>query len=193
MDAFLYDIAPYPVGTDQWIDYQENSNAEFGKACQSFTGDLLGHVDTVSAARDLDVLRAALGDEKLNYLGYSYGTLLGGTYAELFPKKTGRLVFDGAVDPATTEFDVTKTQATGFESALRAFVADCLDRKPSARSAATWTPRCTPSAPCSTAWTPARCGPTTAGCSAARRCSAPSSFPSTAAATGPTSPTCSAR
>jgi pimeloyl-ACP methyl ester carboxylesterase len=126
MDAFLYDIAPYQVGTDQWIDYEENSNAEFGKACRSFTGDLLGHVDTVSAARDLDVLRAALGDEKLNYLGYSYGTLLGGTYAELFPKKTGRLVFDGAVDPATTEFDVTKTQATGFESALRAFVADCL-------------------------------------------------------------------
>ncbi|GAB3038698.1 alpha/beta hydrolase [Parafrigoribacterium mesophilum] len=126
MDAFLYDIPPFPIGTDQWIDYQENSNAEFGKACQSFTGALLGHVDTVSAARDLDVLRAALGDKKLNYLGYSYGTLLGGTYAELFPKKTGRLVFDGAVDPATTEFEVTKTQATGFESALRAFVTDCL-------------------------------------------------------------------
>jgi pimeloyl-ACP methyl ester carboxylesterase len=126
MDAFLYDIAPYPVGTDQWIDYQEKSTTEFGKACRSFTGELLGHVDTVSAARDLDVLRAALGDKKLNYLGYSYGTLLGGTYAELFPKKTGRLVFDGAVDPATTEFDVTKTQAIGFESALRAFVADCL-------------------------------------------------------------------
>ncbi|MEO7005962.1 MAG: alpha/beta hydrolase [Terrimesophilobacter sp.] len=126
MDAFLYDIAPFPVGTDRWIDYQEKSNTEFGKACLSFTGELLGHVDTVSAARDLDVLRAALGDKKLNYLGYSYGTLLGGTYAELFPKKTGRLVFDGAVDPATTEFDVTKTQATGFESALRAFVTDCL-------------------------------------------------------------------
>ncbi|MEO6505633.1 MAG: alpha/beta hydrolase [Terrimesophilobacter sp.] len=126
MDVFLYDIAPFPAGTDQWIDYQEKSNAEFGKACVSFTGELLAHVDTVSAARDLDVLRAALGDKKLNYLGYSYGTLLGGTYAELFPKKTGRLVFDGAVDPATTEFDVTKTQATGFESALRAFVADCV-------------------------------------------------------------------
>jgi pimeloyl-ACP methyl ester carboxylesterase len=126
MDAYLYKIAPYPVGTDAWIDYQKKTNAAFGKACLSFTGDLLGHVDTVSAARDLDVLRAALGDDKLNYLGYSYGTLLGGTYADLFPAKTGRLVFDGAVDPATTEFDVTRTQAVGFESALRAFVADCL-------------------------------------------------------------------
>ena len=80
----------------------------------------------MSAARDLDLLRAVLGDEKLNYLGYSYGTLLGATFAELYPKKTGRLVLDGAVDPATTDFEVTATQAQGFESALRAYLADCM-------------------------------------------------------------------
>ena len=61
---------------------------------------------------------AVLGDEKLNYLGYSYGTFLGATYADLYPGKTGRLVFDGALDPSTTSFDVTRTQAVGFENAF---------------------------------------------------------------------------
>lgn len=126
LDAFLYDISPYPVGSDAWLADQNAQSKKFGEACLKFTGPLLGFVDTVSAARDLDLLRAILGDEKLNYLGYSYGTLLGSTYAELYPKKTGRLVFDGVVDPATTDFDVTSMQAQGFESALRAYLADCL-------------------------------------------------------------------
>ncbi|MCU1403180.1 MAG: peptidase [Microbacteriaceae bacterium] len=126
MDAFLYTISPNPVGSDAWIADQEASTAKFGQACQKYTGDLLGFVDTVSAARDLDLLRAILGDKKLNYLGYSYGTLLGATYADLYPKNTGRLVFDGAVDPATTDFQVTATQAQGFESALRAYLANCI-------------------------------------------------------------------
>jgi pimeloyl-ACP methyl ester carboxylesterase len=126
MDAFLFDIAPYPVGTDAWISYQEDSAADFGQACLKNTGTLLGHVDTVSAARDLDLLRAILGDKRLNYLGYSYGTLLGATYAGLFPGKSGHLVLDGAVDPATTDFEVTATQAKGFEGAARAYLAECL-------------------------------------------------------------------
>jgi pimeloyl-ACP methyl ester carboxylesterase len=126
LDAFLYDISPYPVGSDAWLADQNAQSKKFGEACLKYTGPLLGFVDTVSAARDLDLLRAILGDEKLNYLGYSYGTLLGSTYAELYPTKTGRLVFDGVVDPATTDFDVTSMQAQGFESALRAYLADCL-------------------------------------------------------------------
>ena len=67
-----------------------------------------------------------LGDEKLNYPGYSYGTFLGATYADLYPAKTGRLVLDGAVDPATSDFEVTETQAVGFENAARAYLAECL-------------------------------------------------------------------
>jgi pimeloyl-ACP methyl ester carboxylesterase len=123
---YLYEISPEEVGSEAWIDDREQSSAEFGAACLEHTGELLGHVDTVSAARDLDLLRSILGDEKLNFLGYSYGTLLGATYADLYPEKTGRLVLDGAVDPATTDFEVTATQAQGFESALRAFLADCM-------------------------------------------------------------------
>lgn len=126
MDAFLFDISPNPVGSDAWISDTEKSNEDFGKACLKHTGQLLGFVDTVSAARDLDLLRAVLGDKKLNYLGYSYGTFLGATYADLYPKNTGHLVLDGALDPATTDFEVTKTQAVGFENAARAYLKDCM-------------------------------------------------------------------
>jgi pimeloyl-ACP methyl ester carboxylesterase len=125
MDAFLFDVSPQPYGSDAWIADQRASNQKFGAACLTYTGDLLGFVDTDSAARDLDLLRATLGDAKLNYLGYSYGTLLGATYAELYPKKTGHLVLDGALDPATSSFQVSATQAQGFESALRAYLASC--------------------------------------------------------------------
>lgn len=126
MDAFLFDIPADagPVGSDSWLDAGDAANKEFGEACLKHTGELLGFVDTVSAARDLDLLRAILGDEKLNYLGYSYGTFLGATYADLYPEKTGRLVLDGAIDPSTTDYEVTETQAVGFEKALRAYIAD---------------------------------------------------------------------
>jgi len=126
MDEYLYGLTSAPRGSDAWIAELEASSAAFGEACKTNTGALLGHVDTESAARDLDVLRAALGDTTLNYLGYSYGTYLGATFAELFPKKVGRLALDGALDPATTNFEVTELQAKGFESALRAYLAACL-------------------------------------------------------------------
>ena len=126
LDTYLFDLPQYPRGSAEGIAESETSSAAFGQDCLANTGDLLGFVDTVSAARDLDLLRAVLGDEQLNYLGYSYGTELGATYAELYPDKTGRLVLDGAVDPSTSEFDVSKTQAMGFESALIAYLEDCL-------------------------------------------------------------------
>ncbi|WP_167136929.1 alpha/beta hydrolase [Diaminobutyricimonas sp. TR449] len=126
LDEAIYGVSDLPVGTDAWIEDIKASAAEFAQACLEHTGELLEHVDTVSAARDLDLLRAVLGDSDLNYLGYSYGTLLGATYADLYPENTGRMVFDGAVDPATSELDVTATQAKGFEDAMRAFLADCL-------------------------------------------------------------------
>ncbi|WP_241961149.1 alpha/beta hydrolase [Salinibacterium hongtaonis] len=123
---YLYDITPGTPGSAEWLDAMDATMAEFGADCFEFTGELLGFVDTVSAARDLDLLRAILGDDKLNYLGSSYGTFLGATYADLYPQNTGRLVLDGAIDPASTDFEVTAMQAQGFESAMRAYLADCL-------------------------------------------------------------------
>ena len=89
---------------------------------------MLGHVATVETARDLDVLRAALGDAKLHYLGLSYGSYLGAVYAEQFPDKVGRLVLDAAVDPRMwpASAETRRVQAAGFETALDAFLANCV-------------------------------------------------------------------
>ena len=87
--------------------------------------ELFDHVDTVSVARDLDILRALSGDQKLNYTGFSYGTYLGATYAELFPANTGRLVLDGALDPSLSYSERRQGQARGFERALRNYVVWC--------------------------------------------------------------------
>lgn len=125
LDAYIYDIYPGDPGSDEWLAAAAATSTAFGERCLELTGPLLGSVDTLSSARDLDMLRAALGDETLNYLGYSYGTLMGALYAELFPGKTGRLVLDGAVDPDATDFEGTRTQAVGFEGALTAFLTDC--------------------------------------------------------------------
>ena len=76
LDEYVYGIVPGTPGSLSWIAQVEAENAAFGAGCLAHTGALLGHVDTVSAARDLDLLRAILGDTKLNYLGYSYGTYL---------------------------------------------------------------------------------------------------------------------
>jgi len=98
----------------------------FARGCQERSGALLPYVGTANAARDMDVLRAALGDAKLTYLGKSYGTYLGTWYAQLFPAHVRALVLDGAVDPAESALSANAVQAEGFQVALRAFVADCL-------------------------------------------------------------------
>jgi pimeloyl-ACP methyl ester carboxylesterase len=80
---------------------------------------------TANAARDMDILRAAVGDKRLNYMGKSYGTFLGTLYAQFFPEKVGRMVLDGAVDPTISNFQQGLTQAVGFDKAFAAFVTDC--------------------------------------------------------------------
>ncbi|MFO7689874.1 MAG: alpha/beta hydrolase [Cryobacterium sp.] len=126
MDEHLYGLVDAERGSDAWIAELEADSVAFGEACATNTGELLGNVDTDSAARDLDLLRAVLGDDKLNYLGFSYGTYLGAVYANLYPDKVGRLALDGALDPSSSNFEVTRTQAVGFENALRAYLTDCL-------------------------------------------------------------------
>ncbi|MFL9678887.1 alpha/beta hydrolase [Streptomyces sp. KL110A] len=100
----------------------------FAAGCRKRTGAVLPHVSTVETARDMDILRAVLGDRKLHYVGASYGTFLGATYAELFPGRVGRLVLDGAMDPSLSALDLNRDQTAGFETAFRAFAADCVTR-----------------------------------------------------------------
>ena len=96
------------------------------KGCQEKSGDLLPYLGTESAARDLDVLRGLVGDKKLNYFGFSYGTSLGGMYANLFPKKTGRLVLDGALDPQFGGARMGYEQTICFEKAFERYAEYCV-------------------------------------------------------------------
>ncbi|WP_326619367.1 alpha/beta hydrolase [Streptomyces decoyicus] len=101
----------------------------FAKDCQTRSGKVLSHVSTIEAARDMDVLRAALGDKKLYYVGASYGTLLGATYAGLYPSRVGRMVLDGAMNPAIDSRTTNIDQTAGFNTAFTAFAADCIKHK----------------------------------------------------------------
>jgi len=98
---------------------------ELDAGCAAHSGALLAHVSTADAARDMDEIRAALGDAKLTYLGFSYGTLLGATYASLYPTHVRALSLDGAIDPALDEATISFDQAAGFERDLDDFLADC--------------------------------------------------------------------
>lgn len=132
MDDYLYgddeseDLEP---GSDAWIDAALDESDRFGEACAAETGPLLAHVGTDETVQDLDMLRAIVGAETLDYIGYSYGTLIGARYADAYPERVGRMVLDGAMDPETSDFDVVREQTRGFEEALRTYVADCLERK----------------------------------------------------------------
>ncbi|MFJ8625988.1 alpha/beta hydrolase [Kitasatospora sp. NPDC093550] len=127
MDAFTaVDLTP---GDQQGIDALVAADKEFAEGCHRRAGAALGHLSTVEAARDMDVLRALLGDERLNFVGKSYGTFLGATYAGLFPGRVGRLVLDGAMDPALDSVTGNRTQAGGFETAWAAFAKDCAKRE----------------------------------------------------------------
>jgi pimeloyl-ACP methyl ester carboxylesterase len=109
------------------ITQLQDQTATFIAGCTARSGDMLAHIGTMNVARDLDILRAALGDEVLYYRGASYGTDIGASYAELFPDRVGRLVLDGAVDPTVTGEQFTLGQARGVERALGAFLRSCVD------------------------------------------------------------------
>jgi pimeloyl-ACP methyl ester carboxylesterase len=102
------------------------ASKQYAARCQQDSGALLPFVGTKDAARDMDVLRAALGQAKLTYLGKSYGTYLGAWYAQLFPAKVRALVLDGAFDPDTPALQDDIVQAQGFQVALNAFTTSCL-------------------------------------------------------------------
>ncbi|MFJ4922390.1 alpha/beta hydrolase [Streptomyces sp. NPDC088725] len=117
---------------DQTPDDQAETTAlttafkEFAQGCEKRSAKILPHVSTVDAARDMDIFRGTLGDKKLAYVGASYGTFLGATYAGLFPERTGRLVLDGAMDPSLPARELNRDQTAGFETAFRSFAADCV-------------------------------------------------------------------
>jgi pimeloyl-ACP methyl ester carboxylesterase len=105
----------------------EQEEQDHATKCIQRTGlDLLANVGTRDVAKDMDVLRSALGDQKLTYLGYSYGTRLGSQYAQDFPGNVRAMVLDGAIDPTQSTVDSEVAQAAGFQKAFDAFAAWCV-------------------------------------------------------------------
>jgi pimeloyl-ACP methyl ester carboxylesterase len=115
---------PRPTSDDQ-LDEVFALADEVAQGCADEYGDALGTFNTVATARDMEQLRQALGDDTLTYLGYSYGTTLGSTYAELFPDKVRALVLDGAVDPDVDPEADAEASAAAFEKGFDTFAENC--------------------------------------------------------------------
>jgi pimeloyl-ACP methyl ester carboxylesterase len=129
-----FDLDPAPT-TDAGFDALIQGDRQFVQGCDDLSANLLPHVGTADAARDMDEIRQAVGEAKLNYFGFSYGSLLGATYAELFPTHIRAMVLDGAIDPAEDPISFNLGQAVAFNAELNAFFADC-----ASRPACTWKP-----------------------------------------------------
>lgn len=124
LDAYLNE-PPAPTTPAQETSFAAEAR-QFADACSARNGGLLAHVGTIDAARDMDVLRSALGDPRLTYYGASYGTYLGTKYAQLFPGRIRAMVLDGAVDPSQSTLASDIQQAIGFDTDLRDFLANCV-------------------------------------------------------------------
>ncbi len=98
---------------------------EFAASCEKRSGRELGDIATSASVRDMDAIRAAIGETRISYLGFSYGTFLGARYADAYPQHVRTMVLDGVVDPSLSYSAATITQAKGFEEVLNAFFAWC--------------------------------------------------------------------
>lgn len=115
---------PTPETTAEIAEIEQIS-ATVRDGCAASNSELNGRMGTADAARDLDIVRAVVGDPAFNYLGKSYGTYLGAVYAELFPANVGRMVLDGVLPASTDLVETTRAQAVALESALHDFAKFC--------------------------------------------------------------------
>jgi pimeloyl-ACP methyl ester carboxylesterase len=100
-------------------------NKALGESCLNLTGPLLGHIDTISAAKDIEATRLALNEGKLNWMGFSYGTELGAAYAELYPENVRAMILDGNVDHSQSEISNFVTEMSTYENELTRFFDWC--------------------------------------------------------------------
>lgn len=125
--ALLNRMALVPLSREQ-ITETLAANFEYTEGCKRNAGPLLTHMSTLNVVKDLDLLRQGVRDRLLHYLGFSYGTLIGATYANVFPNRVGHMIIDGNVDPdgRTNRRLLNKFErAGGFEKALSGFLAAC--------------------------------------------------------------------
>lgn len=103
----------------------ETVSRDLADGCREHSGDLIAHVSSTETVADMDLIREALGEEQVSYLGFSYGTYLGALYADAYPERVRAMVLDGAIDPALSPIATVTQQAVGFDAALGAFLDDC--------------------------------------------------------------------
>ena len=111
--------------TDREITQWMRMNAAWSPGCRSDQRALSAHMDTASIVRDVDRLREALGADAMNFLGFSYGTVIAGRYAQTFPDRVGRFVLDGGVDTRLDAMDISQQQAAGFQRTFVRFTRTC--------------------------------------------------------------------
>jgi pimeloyl-ACP methyl ester carboxylesterase len=123
LDAYFH-LDPVPDNARELAAFDAGNRA-LAQGCESRSGRVLPYVGTTTVAQDMDRVRQAVGDAKLTYLGYSYGTAIGASYLEQFPTRVRAMVLDGALDPTLTWDQLEEGQSRGFDVALGAFLADC--------------------------------------------------------------------
>jgi pimeloyl-ACP methyl ester carboxylesterase len=121
-------IVEDPTPGQAGLAEQSKTATDIAKQCRDKYGDTLRYYSTEQTARDMDAIRSAMGDAKLNYLGYSYGTLLGSVYAKLFGPNIRSMVLDGPIDPNLNNVETSRQQAAAFEKAFDAFANNCRQR-----------------------------------------------------------------
>jgi pimeloyl-ACP methyl ester carboxylesterase len=121
-EYFGLDVTPNDAAAQQAL---EDAAKKFDAACDQKNGSLLAHISTQDTARDMDLIRRALGEDKISYFGFSYGSELGSVWATMFPGTVRAAVLDGAADPNADAMQGAIDQASGFEIALNAFLEDC--------------------------------------------------------------------
>ncbi|MFZ9379967.1 MAG: alpha/beta hydrolase [Ilumatobacteraceae bacterium] len=117
-----------PPDNDEEIQALIDASQQFNDECLARSGEILPYISTEASARDMNSIRLALGEDKISYLGFSYGSELGATWTTLFPDTVRAAVLDGAVDPDSNSTDEGKSQAKGFEQQLTAFLEQCSAR-----------------------------------------------------------------
>uniref|UniRef100_UPI00035D0296 alpha/beta fold hydrolase n=1 Tax=Actinoalloteichus spitiensis TaxID=252394 RepID=UPI00035D0296 len=117
-------VSPHPANVAEYAELLRH-NRKVGLSCRAESGRLVDHMDTVSVARDVDAIRAALGEERISWLGLSYGTEIGLLYAELYPERVRAMVLDGAIDHGLDPFTAARDEAVATEDALGRFADWC--------------------------------------------------------------------
>jgi pimeloyl-ACP methyl ester carboxylesterase len=123
-DIFNERVTTYPRNASQYDELVDH-NRRLGESCAKLSGPIINHLDSITVAKDHEVVRQALGNEKFNLLGMSYGSVLGSQYLELFPQRVGRMALDGLVDHSQSQVSTLLTEATTYETTLNVFFEWC--------------------------------------------------------------------